>query len=289
MEQKAEYQPATQESVWAAFRETDRLLKEYAVDFDRRMKKQEKKREAAAAAFDLQLQREREEREKERKEREKERKEREREREAAAAAFDLQLQKEREEREKERKEREKEREEREKERKAAAAAFDLQLQKDREKREATEAAFNKRMKKIDETLGAWANNQGAFAEDYFFNSFENGKRNFFGEPFDRIEKNLKPLDYVIKDEYDLVMVNGKSVAIIEVKYKAHEHNIPQVIGKVDTFRANYPNYARHKIFLGLASLSLYPLVEQECTKNGIAVIKQVGDAVVINDAHLRAY
>ena len=246
MEQKAEYQPATQESVWAAFRETDRLLREYAVDFDRRMKKREKKQEASAAAFDLQLQKEREEREKERKEREKERK-------------------------------------------AAAAAFDLQLQKDREKREATEAAFNKRMKKIDETLGAWANNQGAFAEDYFFNSFENGKRNFFGEPFDRIEKNLKPLDYVIKDEYDIVMVNGKSVAIIEVKYTAHEHNIPQVIRKVETFRANYPNYARHKIFLGLASLSFYPIVEQECTKNGIAIVKLVGDTVVINDAHLRAY
>ena len=154
---------------------------------------------------------------------------------------------------------------------------------------ASRTEYERRMKKMDETLGAWANNHGAFAEEYFFNSFEHGKRTFFGEPFDRMEKNLKPLDYVIKDEYDLVMVNGKSVAIIEVKFKAHEYNIPQVVKKAESFRANYPNYARHNIYLGLASLSFYPVVEQECTKNGIAIIKQVGDTVVINDAHLKVY
>ena len=184
-------------------------------------------------------------------------------------------------------------EEREKERKASEAAYERRMKEREEEgekeRKASEAAYERRMKKKDETLGAWANNHGAFAEEYFYNSFEQGKRTFFGEPFDRIEKNLKPLDYVIKDEYDLVMVNGKSVAIIEVKFKAHEYNIPQVVKKAVSFRANYPHYARHNIYLGLASLSFYPVVEEECTKNGIAIIKQVGDTVVVNDAHLKSY
>ena len=217
MEQLTDYQKATLESVWAAFRETDRLIKANAAELERQIKEWKEGRE------------------------------------------------------KEWKQREEERE------------------KERKQREVAAAESERRSKKIDEQLGAWANSQGAFAEDYFFNSFEYGKKTFFGEKFDRIEKNVKSLDYVIKDEYDIVMVNGKSVAIIEVKYKAHEHNIPQVIRKAQSFKANYPQYAHHKIFLCLASLSFYPVVEQECKNNGIAIVKLVGDVVVVNDACLKTY
>ena len=158
-----------------------------------------------------------------------------------------------------------------------------------QKMEKSRIDSERRMKKLEETMGAWSNNQGAFAEEYFFNSFEDGKQTFFGEKFDRIEKNLKPLDYVIKDEYDIVLVNGKSVGIVEVKYKAHENDIPKVLKKAVTFKANHPNYAHHQIYLGLASMAFYPTVEQECIHQGIAVIKQVGDMVVINDTHLKVF
>jgi hypothetical protein len=36
-------------------------------------------------------------------------------------------------------------------------------------------------------------------------------------------------------------------------------------------------------------MSFYPELEQECIKEGIAVIKQVGDAIVINDKHLKVF
>jgi hypothetical protein len=39
----------------------------------------------------------------------------------------------------------------------------------------------------------------------------------------------------------------------------------------------------------LASLSFYEELEQECIEHGIAVIKQVGDTVVINDSHLKVF
>jgi len=32
------------------------------------------------------------------------------------------------------------------------------------------ADFDRRMKKLEELTGSWANNHGAFAEEYFFNS-----------------------------------------------------------------------------------------------------------------------
>ncbi|MDR2148482.1 MAG: hypothetical protein LBE91_18725 [Tannerella sp.] len=148
---------------------------------------------------------------------------------------------------------------------------------------------DRRMKELQKTVGGMANNQGAFAEEYFFNSFEKGQKNFFGEKFDEIDKNLKNHWRGLKDEYDIVLYNHASVAIIEVKYKANISDVPDVLKKAETFRILFSNYRDFKIYLGLASLSFYPELEQECINQGIAIIKQVGDAVVINDRHLKVF
>ena len=149
--------------------------------------------------------------------------------------------------------------------------------------------YEKRMKKMEERMGSWSNSHGSFAEEYFFNSFDAGEQNFFGEQFVDIEKNVKPKSKNLKDEYDIVLYNHTSVAIIEVKYKAHENDIAQTLKKASTFRILCPDYKDFKIYLGLASLCFYPELEQKCTEQGIAIIKQVGDMVVINDAHLKVF
>ena len=145
------------------------------------------------------------------------------------------------------------------------------------------------MKELQKTVGGITNSQGAFAEEYFFNSFEKGKTNFFGEKFDEISKQLKNRWQGIEDEFDIVLYNHSSVAIIEVKYKAHTKDIPTVLKKAETFRILFPNCKDFKIYLGLASMSFYPALEEECIKQGIAVIKQIGDTVVINDKHLKVF
>jgi hypothetical protein len=149
--------------------------------------------------------------------------------------------------------------------------------------------YDRRMKKMEETMGSWVNNHGSFAEEYFFNSFDNGKQNFFGEKFDKIEKNIKNVRKDLKDEFDIVLYNSAYVAIIEVKYKAHRNDLPKVLKKAETFRILCPDYKDSKIYLGLASMSFYPELEQECIDQGIAVIKQVGDTVVINDVNLKVF
>ena len=148
---------------------------------------------------------------------------------------------------------------------------------------------DRQMKELQKTVGGITNNQGSFAEEYFFNSFEQGKLNLFGEKFDEIAKNLTHFWQGLKDEYDIVLYNHTSVALIEVKYKAHINDIPEVLKKAETFRILFPNYKDFKIYLGLASMSFYPELEEKCINNGIAIIKQVGDTVVINDKHLKAY
>ena len=44
-------------------------------------------------------------------------------------------------------------------------------------------------------------------------SFENGKKNFFGEKFDDIKKNLKNFWQGIEDEYDIVSCQWQNVDI----------------------------------------------------------------------------
>ena len=150
-----------------------------------------------------------------------------------------------------------------------------------------QAETDRQLQKAFKEMGSWSNNHGFYAEEYFFNSFEKGKQNFFGENFDEIKKNLKGTE--TDDEFDIVMLNGHSIGIVEVKFKAHENDVPKVLKKSSAFRTNFPKYQNHQVYLGLATMVFYPKLEEECVKQGIAVIKQVGDTVVINDEHLKAY
>jgi hypothetical protein len=147
--------------------------------------------------------------------------------------------------------------------------------------------YDRRMKKFEETMGSWSTNHGQFAEDYFFNSFDKGQQNFFGERFDRIMKNKGGVE--VDDEYDILLINGQAVGIVETKFKAHENDIPKVLKKAETFRINFPKFENHRVYLGLASMAFYPELEEKCKKQGIAIIKQVGDTVVINDKHLKVF
>ena len=156
-------------------------------------------------------------------------------------------------------------------------------------RKEADARYERRMKNIEDRYGSHSFNIGEFAEEYFFNSFEEGNQNFFGERFDDYERNVKGPKRKVKDEYDIVLYNCNSIAIIETKFKAHENDLPKVIKKPETFRINYPEFANHRIYLGLASMSFYPELENKCIEEGIAIIKQLGNTVIINDKHLKAF
>ena len=163
------------------------------------------------------------------------------------------------------------------------------FQESKEKAEKNWENYERRMKKMEEQMGSWSNNHGSFAEEYFFNSFEYGQQNFFGEKFDEIRKHVHHVTQKLEDEYDIVLYNHTSVAIIEVKYKAHENDVKKTLKKAATFRILCPDYKDFKIYLGMASMSFYPEIEQLCAKEGIATIKQVDDTVVIQDEHLKVF
>jgi len=146
---------------------------------------------------------------------------------------------------------------------------------------------------VEETtrqIGGISNSNGDIAESYFINSFEK-KPHFAGQDYDHFSSNLrkKSKKLNLQGEYDLVMYNCASVAIIEIKYKAKKEDIEPLLLKAQTFKQLFPEYANCALYLGLAGLHVNTAAEKEAIKQGIAVVKQVGENMVINDAHLKVF
>jgi len=87
-----------------------------------------------------------------------------------------------------------------------------------------------------------------------------------------------------------VLHNGKSIALIEAKYKANLKDLKELVEKkIPNFRFLYPEFANHKLYLGIGSLVLKDRVVQEAKKLGIGLMKQRGDAVEYKTDWIRAY
>ena len=152
-------------------------------------------------------------------------------------------------------------------------------------------ALQESIRQVNQQLGGMGNSNGDFAEDFFYNAFLNGKRNIFGEEFDDVmRRNKVTINRGFEDEYDIVLVNGRAVCVIEVKYQADSADLSKkVLRKAETFRVNFPLHNDKKVYLALASLSFNPLTEQACKDSGIAIIKQDGNAIAIFDERLRTF
>jgi len=149
---------------------------------------------------------------------------------------------------------------------------------------------DRQITKLGEMIGGISRNHGNFAEEYFINSLNKNKPVFFGEKFDKMLKfQIAEDNDKVKAEFDILLVNGKSVAIVEVKFKVHDKDIEKLLKKVKHFRRQFLEYKNHQVYLCLASMVFDADVEKTCIDNGIAVIKQSGDTVIINDDHLKAF
>jgi len=137
--------------------------------------------------------------------------------------------------------------------------------------------LDKQIDNISKQIGGITRSNGEFCEEYFINSFKENPT-FMGEKYDRVVEYLKPYpDAVIDDEYDLVLKNGKTVVLIEIKYKAGTDDVGKMFSKLHSYRANYPMFKDYKIYLCLASFRFPARVRERAAKDGIVLIEQRGD------------
>ena len=149
------------------------------------------------------------------------------------------------------------------------------------------AKTDARLDKIAKMVGGISNNQGDITEEYFINSLKDKLK--LGEiKFDFLVENFKAKKgKTILAEYDILLVNGKSVAIIEVKYKVHPKDLEKLPAKIESIR-NLPQYDGYEVYAGLAGFFVPDEVIKEAQEKGYFILQRKGDVVVTHIENLKS-
>ena len=161
------------------------------------------------------------------------------------------------------------------------ASLVVSQQKTDEQMKKTDSKFQEiqeEIKKLSKYIGNIGNNEGDIAEEFFYNSLHD--RKVGGITYDFINKNITRKRDDVEDEFDIVLVNGEDIAIIEVKYKAHERDLQRLLHKKYTnFKKLYPEYKNYKHHLGLASFYMSDDLKEEALSNQVMILRRKGDIV----------
>ena len=165
----------------------------------------------------------------------------------------------------------------------------LSLDKLKESQEKTDAQLaktdaqllktDKKLDKLAKMYGGVANNQGDVAEEFYYNSLKDDLT-IGGVQYDIIVKNVTKKYKNVEDEFDIVLINGKEVYIIEVKYKVHPIDIDRIINKKHpNFKKLYPEYENYQHHLGIATFYISDELKEKALSLGINVLKRKGKVI----------
>jgi len=145
------------------------------------------------------------------------------------------------------------------------------------------------IKELSRRMGGIDDNQGYHAEQYFQNAFAE-KPVFGGIKYDEMVPNLAHKDKDGEIEFDIALINGDSIALIEVKNRIHPKFVRELAeDRVKKFREFFPKYGKCKTRLGIAGFSFGKKVMEEAKKYGIGLIRQVGNSMEIKAERLKVY
>ena len=139
---------------------------------------------------------------------------------------------------------------------------------------------------VSKQMGGINENIGHHAEQFFQNVFAD-KKVFGGIKYDDIFLNMKHSEKV---EFDIVLENGNSVAIIEVKNRIHPGFVKDLAEeRISKFRKYFPEYKDYDVYLGVAGFSFSESVLEEARIYGVGIVRQAGDGIEVEAAGLKAY
>ena len=143
------------------------------------------------------------------------------------------------------------------------------------------AESSRKLDKVAALVGNIGQNQGAVAEEFFFNSLQ-AKPVLGGVHYDEVIDNLKGYSGKLRGEYDVVMVNGKSVALIEVKYVVHPDDITKTIKGIENYRTFFPQHKDFDVYGAIAGFKIPDEVADAAKQQGLMVLKRVGDVMEVD-------
>jgi hypothetical protein len=149
--------------------------------------------------------------------------------------------------------------------------------------------LDKKLDKICVKVGGIDDNQGHHAEQFFQDVFRK-KLEFGGVKYDEIVPNLAYKGKKDEIEFDIALVNGESVALIEVKNRIHPDFVKILAEeRIEKFRKYFLEFSNYDVYLGIAGFSFSDEVLDRASAYGVGIIKQVGEGVEIKANNLKAY
>ena len=148
--------------------------------------------------------------------------------------------------------------------------------------------FDAKLDRLAELYGGVSSNQGSAAEEFFYNSLS-ANPVLGGIKFDRVSPNVTISSRKKQAEFDIVMVNGGSVAVIEVKYKVHPGDLEKAEKSLKRYREFYPEHKGFDLYGGIAGFSVPPDVAKAAKDKGLFVLKRKGDVFTVDAKGMRAF
>ncbi len=130
--------------------------------------------------------------------------------------------------------------------------------------------------------------QGMVAEEFYANTLTLNPQ--IGKlKFDQVQTNVKIGKGHDEAQFDVMLINGNSVAIVEVKYRAQLKNLKQLDNQMIEFRKRMPAYDKYKLYGGIAGFSVPDDVVQSAHDKGYFVLKRTGDAFAVDTQGMKAF
>ncbi len=138
------------------------------------------------------------------------------------------------------------------------------------------AETSKQIKEISQELGGVGKGNGKFAEDFFYHSFGTTME-VNSIKYDYIERHLDRKKGELQGEYDIVLVNSKTLLLVEVKYQLKSKDVEKFYEKqIPSFKELFPEYKDYTMHAAVAGLSIDNYAQEEAIKNGILLFTQSG-------------
>jgi hypothetical protein len=140
---------------------------------------------------------------------------------------------------------------------------------------------DEKFKQLGLNIDGIARTQGEITEDYFFDILKKDKR-VANLQFDEIAKNsYKYVRNDMKGEYDIILFNGDSVMIVEIKNKVRDKDIENLKNKqIKNFRELFPTYKDYKVYGAIAGFTINDKLVKKAKNNGFFVLKKKGEIMV---------
>ena len=161
---------------------------------------------------------------------------------------------------------------------AQLAKTDAQLAETAKQLAETDAS----LKRLGKYHGGLSNNVGSATEEYFYNIL-NKKRILNGIRFDSVQRNWGKKGDKQNDEFDIVMLNGTAISVIEVKLQAHKDDIDKILTKQKKrFNEIFPEYKDYEQHWALATFSIDDELRKKAVASGLTVLQRKGDLIEYN-------